>query len=785
MTELRAEYDAFPVSGIEARFLDKWCDDFEAASQRVEAPIFVEWMQRIPVGIQTIALKYLLEIDQTVAIERNTVCRSLADYQQALPDFAEKLTAIWPSVKAMTIAESSVGSKRPLRWPERLRVIGKLGEGGMGQVYLAEHRLLGRLVAAKVLRQRLAQFDTAVERFRQEIRTLASLQHPGLAAAVDADIIDGHLVLLMEFVRGRTLRDVVKAEGPLHWTIAKEYCCELAKTLSYAHSCGVIHRDVKPSNVMLDTEGRVRLLDLGLARIVGDSNKPASDSQQPAFSGTPDFAAPEQQMQGPPDPRSDIYGLGSTLYFLVQGDVMYPSAKAADKLRLHREGEIPSLKLTNNVIPEELDDLFRRMVAKDPTNRLPQMSDVERAFTQITALNPVKTQPLESTRRRWILATGLTAISAISVPVIGVNWNKTTGSNTVRNSIGMELLSLGGVVTPRKHESILRTGPTKILWSFDLVTRQQFCHVMNRTLNELPDSPMTGVEWKEADEFCRRLSALPDEQRQVRSYRLPLEAEWDAVSDAITADVEQPKPVSDRVTVEQVSRSRWNKSISENAIWAWCADSLLTKNGPRSIDNVPAEARIGQYPLRAGTGLFVHNFDLYMDHSENRVEMEKIRIVEESDGRTRYFSPTRAKGDGFVIYKYQFTDAIESSSIYASVLAHESTSSARLDVSADGHNWEVIERGYVVNGSESPRDITPLLRGSPQAFIRLSLRQDSAALYLAQALRTSPDPKMQFPNVYQFQADTKPVATTSTNRLIAPGSLKSPRIGLRVVCEIA
>jgi|GEM_PF-6185552 serine/threonine protein kinase len=785
MTELRAEYDAFLVPGVDARILDEWCDQIEAALRSGQPPEFIEWMQRIPVGLRTLALTHLLEIDRTVAINRKCECRSLPDYQRALPDFAETLSQIWPAVVATTSVNPQFESEQELRWPERLRVIRKLGEGGMGQVHLAEHRLLGRLVAAKVLRQRLSQVDTAVERFRQEIRTLASLQHPGIAGAVDADIIDGHLVLLMEFVPGRTLQDLVRSEGPLPWKIAVHYCSELATILAYTHARSIVHRDVKPGNVMLDNEGRIRLLDLGLARFINDAEESGRETKPPMFSGTPDFAAPEQQAKGPPDPRSDIYGLGSTLYFLVRGNVMYPSTKTEEKLRLHREGKIPTLKGQNNAPPDELDHLFHQLVAKDPAKRIQTMSDVEQSFQQLITGNQSTKVPLGSSRRRWLVASGITAISAFSVPAISWYWQKPVARTTAKTSFGLELLSLGIAKRSFGNGAEKHFDQPELLWSVDLVTKSQFCQVMNQSVGELPESPITGVDWKEANEFCRRLSALPEEKRLGRQYRLPREAEWEAVCETLKVDTERVQASSDHATVEQASRRRWAKTLSERGIWGWCADSLLTQVGPRSINNIPVEARTGQYPLRGGTGLFIHNFDLYMDANEHRIQMESIRVTEESDGRTRYYAPTKVRADGFVVYRYELPEVIQSSRIFGSVLAHKPTSSAKLEVSADGTRWHSIDHGYVVDGSTAPRDITSFLRGSNQAFVRLSLRQDAAPLYWAQALRTSPEPQLQFPHVYQFEAETEPATANPANRLVVPASLRHPRIGLRVVCEIA
>lgn len=770
MTPLRSEFDAFAVSGDEARLLDRWCDELETAAGGNDSLDFVEWIRRVPVPLQTLALQYLVEIDLTATIERDGSVRELADYQRELPQFASALTEIWPNLSA---PHSGNEREETIRWPDRLRVIRKLGEGGMGQVFLAEHKLLGRMVAVKVLRGRLAQVELAVDRFRQEIRTLASLQHAGLAAALDADLIDGHLVLTMEYVPGRTLQEIVRTNGPLTWDVACTYCRELARTLGYLHEHGVVHRDVKPNNAMLDDHGRIRLLDVGMARLIADELPHRPDEQTPAFSGTPDFAAPEQQQPSQPDPRSDIYGLGSTLYYLICGDVMYPSASAAEKLRLHREGDIPSLRSPDSDIPARLEELFQQLVAKNPNLRPSSMSEVERTLSQLLDQR-MTDSPLRSSRRHWMWAAGLATVSTVCVAAAVSSWTKSTHSKTAKNSLGMELSSLVPPVIKRDGIN------TTTLWSLSPVFQTTYSRVMGRTRAEISDVPMTGIDWQDAHDFCRQLSELTEERRHGRRYRLPLEAEWEGVAAAIRAFDHK----DGRQMISDGPLQQWSASLARWGVWSWCADALLIRVGPRSLGNVPVESRIEQYPLRGGTGLFVHNFDLFMSPGEYRSRMDNLEIAEESDGRTRYYAPTRTGQEGVVIYHYEFEDEIQSAQIFASVLAHEAASTARLDISRDGQDWKLIDKGYVADAQSNPRDITAILQGRTEAFVRLTLRQDSPDHYLAQALRTSPDPAMQFPNVYQFLAETEPATSTSSARLVAPGTLRHSRIGLWVVCDI-
>jgi hypothetical protein len=444
---------------------------------------------------------------------------------------------------------------------------------------------------------------------------------------------------------------------------------------------------------------------------------------------------------------------------------MYPSANAAEKLRLHREGHIPSLGSSDASIPARLEELFQRMVAKNPNQRPSSMSDVERVLSQVLD----RQTAVRSTRRHWMWAAGLAAVSTTCAAAAVSSWTKTTRTKTVKNSLGMELSSLGPAIIQQDGVK------TTALWSLAPIFQSTYSRVMGRTQDETNDAPMTGIHWQDAHDFCRRLSNLPEEQRHGRRYRLPLEAEWENVAAAIRADDRQ----------QTMPLQRWAASLTRWGVWSWCADALLTRVGPRSLGNVPTASRIEQYPLRGGTGLFVHNFDLFMSPGEYRSRMDDVDIAEETDGRTRYYAPTRTGQEGTVIYHYELEQAIQSAQIFASVLAHEATSTAELDISRDGKDWKLVDRGYVADAQSNPRDITTVLQGSTEAFVRLTLRQESQEHYLAQALRTSPHPAMQFPNVYQFLADTEPAIATSSARLVAPGTLRHSRIGLWVVCDIA
>ena len=204
-------------------------------------------------------------------------------------------------------------------------VLDRLGHGGMGQVFRARHRRMDRIVAVKVLAPWLTDDAMAVKRFHREVKLAAKLVHPNIALAHDADEADGKHFLVMQYVDGQDLDAVVREGGPLSVSRAVEVLTQAARGLEYAHREGVVHRDVKPSNLMLDSSGTLKILDLGLARLnePGQSQPSPSDAGLSATHqalGTVDFMAPEQAgSQGKADQRSDIYSLGCTLHQLLLG----------------------------------------------------------------------------------------------------------------------------------------------------------------------------------------------------------------------------------------------------------------------------------------------------------------------------------------------------------------------------------------------------------------------------------------------------------------------------------
>ncbi|MGE3806090.1 MAG: serine/threonine-protein kinase, partial [Gemmataceae bacterium] len=209
-------------------------------------------------------------------------------------------------------------------------VLDKLGQGGMGVVFKAQHRRMKRTVALKVLSPKITSNPTAVQRFQREVEAAAKLSHPNIVAAYDADEDKGVHFLVMEFVDGSDLSSLVKKSGPLPVAQAADCISQAAQGLQHAHEEGIVHRDIKPHNLLLSGSGSkrvVKILDMGLARVNADGANaaPAGElTESGSIMGTCDYMAPEQALNTKrADQRADIYSLGCTLYYLLTGRVMY------------------------------------------------------------------------------------------------------------------------------------------------------------------------------------------------------------------------------------------------------------------------------------------------------------------------------------------------------------------------------------------------------------------------------------------------------------------------------
>ncbi len=285
----------------------------------------------------------------------------------------------------------------------------RLGEGGMGRVYKAMHRTLGRSVAIKAVARQLLNDPVAAARFQREIEAIGRLKHPNIVTAFDAFEADDGKYLVMEYVEGIDLGRLVKETGPLPIELACHCIYHAALGLQHAHERGLVHRDLKPSNLLLQgsrgpssvsglqkiTYGDVKVLDLGLARFRGPSSdlgdpgelgepdelEPRTITKMDQIMGTPDFMAPEQARDThSADHLSDIYSLGSTLYYCLTGQPPFPDGEPLEKLLKHQYEEPVLLENLRPDVGPSLARLVRRMMAKDRSRRPASAAHVARAL---------------------------------------------------------------------------------------------------------------------------------------------------------------------------------------------------------------------------------------------------------------------------------------------------------------------------------------------------------------------------------------------------------------------
>ena len=267
----------------------------------------------------------------------------------------------------------------------KYKVLERIGFGGMGQVYLCEHERMRRRVAVKVL-PISTQEPGALERFEREARAAAALDHPNIVRAFDIDT-DGRLnFIVMEYVDGPTLHELVKQAGPMEVLRACHYIRQAALGLQHAHEAGLVHRDVKPSNVLVDRQGVVKLLDLGLARFRNDHNDPITKRYDDNHVlGTADYVAPEQTFDSHNvDGRADVYGLGATFYFLLAGRPPFPDGTPAQKLIWHRKRQPESIQNLRRDLPLGVTLIVEKMMAKQPERRFQTPLEVAHALVPWT-----------------------------------------------------------------------------------------------------------------------------------------------------------------------------------------------------------------------------------------------------------------------------------------------------------------------------------------------------------------------------------------------------------------
>jgi serine/threonine protein kinase len=341
--------------------------------------------------------EFLRDLDGLGIVDARRVLKLLVDSQQPLDQVSSaEVIALLGEKELLTRWQVDRLTKKSA--PESF-VLGDyvlldpLGKGGMGIVYRARHRRMDRLVALKTMTDRATESDDSVQRFQREVRAAARLSHPNIVAAYDAGEHNETHYLVMELVDGIDLSKLVRQSGPLNASRAVDYVRQAAVGFAYAHTQGIIHRDIKPQNLLVDRNQHVRILDMGLARLnpTNAAADPTSSAgaqteltQSGVIMGTVDFMSPEQATNTRnANEQSDIYSLGCTLYFLMTGRAMFDGETCMERLLAHHQDSRPSLVATLSKIPPALESVFARMTARQPSDRYESMGEVVEALESV------------------------------------------------------------------------------------------------------------------------------------------------------------------------------------------------------------------------------------------------------------------------------------------------------------------------------------------------------------------------------------------------------------------
>ena len=267
----------------------------------------------------------------------------------------------------------------------RYRLEAKLGSGGMSTVFLARDEVLDRAVAVKLMHEGMLGDPDQLERFNQEARAVAKLSNPNVVAVIDAGEDGGRPYIVFEYVKGETLKQRIGRIGALDTTEALAYAIEVAQALEVAHERGMVHRDVKPQNVLIDSTGRAKLTDFGISRQLDEEGMTGEGK----VVGTTDYVAPEQAMGQPVDPRSDVYSLGIVLFEMLTGDVPFQAESQVGVAMKHIGEEIPDVQKIRPDISAATASTIDRATAKEPADRyqaVSEMADEMRAALEVEAI---------------------------------------------------------------------------------------------------------------------------------------------------------------------------------------------------------------------------------------------------------------------------------------------------------------------------------------------------------------------------------------------------------------
>lgn len=285
----------------------------------------------------------------------------------------------------------------------KYRIIARLGKGGMGVVYEAEDSLLKRKVAIKLLPEAVSADPQALRRFLMEAQAVARLHHPNVVLIYEVAQQDDNYAIVMELVRGSSLQELLAAEGLVHWPEATRMIADACRGLAAAHAAGLIHRDIKPQNLMCSADGAVKLVDFGLAKTTHSSATPLTKAG--SVVGTPEYMSPEQCRSETLNERSDIYSLGATYYSLLVGEPPYLEGTALQVMFAHCEKPVPDPRAHNPHIPSACAAIVQRAMAKEPSARFVSAAKMLASLESVLAAAPAAASESLATKQIAVLST--------------------------------------------------------------------------------------------------------------------------------------------------------------------------------------------------------------------------------------------------------------------------------------------------------------------------------------------------------------------------------------------
>ena len=413
----------------------------------------------------------------------------------------------------------------------RYRVIRRLGSGGMADVYLAEDTQLGRKVALKLLYRRFAEDAEFVERFRREASSAAGLQHPNVVQVFDRGQWDGTYYIAMEYLEGRNLKEVVREHGALDPALAVDLVLQILKAARFAHRRGIVHRDIKPHNVIVDDEGRAKVTDFGIAR-AGASDMTETGS----IMGTAQYLSPEQAQGQPVDARADLYSIGIVLYELLTGTLPF-DAESAVTIALKQVSEEPIPPTARNpAVPPALDAVVLRAMRKDPADRYQDAAAFIEALERALAgyaepvVDPVALLE-EQDRRNWArIATTAVVVLALAALAVGAYLLLTPEQTKVPDVVGKRTGAATQLLQSRGFE-------------VEIVPIQSDTVAEDRVAGQ---SPEQGTEADEGSTVTLSVSSGPGEAPVPLVQGLPADEAADALREAGFRS-EQKRAFSDTV----------------------------------------------------------------------------------------------------------------------------------------------------------------------------------------------------------------------------------------------